>query len=604
MGNAWKFRQHMAIAQDLLKQQDAWCLSAAAARDTADGAAVSKLLQGTAGKPGFPGDLELDSTVAMLRHKININVHCYEVEDFEDMLLHSEEFGFHISAFHHALSAWKVPELIKSSGQNITIATFSDFGLYKKEAYDANLYAGKILAEHGVPVAYKSDHVTEGTNSKFLLAQAANAHSFGLPADLALQSVTSVPATSLQLDHRIGFAKAGYDADLVVWDSHPLSVGATPLQVYIDGRATLDPESVRDSLSKKTSREEVPKMRAEVQDAEKTVCNAVRHAERVVITGIAKSYLPLSQNTAAKPLGNMTLVLERGKVSCLGSFNECAHTHNNNDDVTIDLRDGHILPGLTAYTYDLGLTEIDDNSEAGDGSISAAVDPLDPDNVIFAKHGVQLDGRPFARARIGGVTRAVTPPLANGGFLRGVSVGFKTAGNFTDLEDGIFQDDVALHFSVSQITKNTLATPTISSAVGKLRRILADNKSQDNLYGLAAKGSIPVLVEVQSKSEIIHLIRIKKDFPSVRLVLVSAPEAHTVAEELAKHSVPVIITSHRAHPDSFEKKDVLPGPPLTKSLVRILDEAGVKFALSNNGGMTIWGSRSTSGRTGIIVQLC
>jgi hypothetical protein len=42
------------------------------------------------------------------------------------------------------------------SNRNITVATFASFGLYKKEAYDANLWAGKILSEHGVPVAYKS----------------------------------------------------------------------------------------------------------------------------------------------------------------------------------------------------------------------------------------------------------------------------------------------------------------------------------------------------------------------------------------------------------------------------------------------------------------
>jgi hypothetical protein len=69
---------------------------------------------------------------------------------------------------------------------NITIATFAEFGLYKKEAYEANLWAGKILAEHGVPVAYKSvsfapikncfvllmkpqDHVESETNAKYLL---------------------------------------------------------------------------------------------------------------------------------------------------------------------------------------------------------------------------------------------------------------------------------------------------------------------------------------------------------------------------------------------------------------------------------------------------
>lgn len=39
---------------------------------------------------------------------------------------------------------------------NITIATFAEFGFYKKEAYEANLWAGKILSDHGVPLAYKS----------------------------------------------------------------------------------------------------------------------------------------------------------------------------------------------------------------------------------------------------------------------------------------------------------------------------------------------------------------------------------------------------------------------------------------------------------------
>jgi hypothetical protein len=70
--------------------------------------------------------------------------------------------------------------------RNITIATFADMSLYKKEGYDASLRAGKILAEHGVPVAYKSvclwarcipfefltpeqDHFEENTNAKYLL---------------------------------------------------------------------------------------------------------------------------------------------------------------------------------------------------------------------------------------------------------------------------------------------------------------------------------------------------------------------------------------------------------------------------------------------------
>ena len=110
MGNAWKLREQMAKGKDLQAKQDSWCVSAAAARESADMAAINELA-----KSGYPKELALDSTVAMLRGQVNVNIHCYEPEDLEDMLRHNEEFNFSIAAFHHAIEAWKVPELIKSS---------------------------------------------------------------------------------------------------------------------------------------------------------------------------------------------------------------------------------------------------------------------------------------------------------------------------------------------------------------------------------------------------------------------------------------------------------------------------------------------------------
>lgn len=113
MGNAFLFRKQMARGKELMEKQDAWCLSAAAAREGRDSATISGFMK----DGGLPEDLELESTVAMLRGKVGVNVHCYEPEDLEDMIHHSKEFGFRIQAFHHALSAWKVPELIKNSGE-------------------------------------------------------------------------------------------------------------------------------------------------------------------------------------------------------------------------------------------------------------------------------------------------------------------------------------------------------------------------------------------------------------------------------------------------------------------------------------------------------
>lgn len=120
MGNAWILREHLARAKELRDKQDTWCLSAAAAKESGDLAAISSLVgPGPDGHRGLPEELELDSTVGILRGQVGVNIHCYEPEDMEDMILHSEEFGFRIQAFHHSLSSWKVPELIKASGQYV-----------------------------------------------------------------------------------------------------------------------------------------------------------------------------------------------------------------------------------------------------------------------------------------------------------------------------------------------------------------------------------------------------------------------------------------------------------------------------------------------------
>lgn len=73
----------------------------------------------------YPEELELESLVALLRKQVNLNVHCYLPQDIEAMVHHSLEFDFEIGAFHHALSAWQVPEIIKRAKTNITIATFA-----------------------------------------------------------------------------------------------------------------------------------------------------------------------------------------------------------------------------------------------------------------------------------------------------------------------------------------------------------------------------------------------------------------------------------------------------------------------------------------------
>jgi hypothetical protein len=53
---------------------------------------------------------------------------------------------------------------------------------------------------------------------------------YGLDSSLAIAAVTSTPAELAGFGHRLGYLRKGYDADLVVWDSHPLALGVCYLR--------------------------------------------------------------------------------------------------------------------------------------------------------------------------------------------------------------------------------------------------------------------------------------------------------------------------------------------------------------------------------------
>lgn len=133
MGEAYLFRKRFQEAHALKRAQDDWCEAAIRLNSTHAGSKGRVRLD----EP-FPEDLDLESLVALMRHKVKLNVHCYLPQDIEAMVRHSLEFDFDIAAFHHALSAWQVPDIIKRAKTNITIATFGGmryddlFPLYHK----------------------------------------------------------------------------------------------------------------------------------------------------------------------------------------------------------------------------------------------------------------------------------------------------------------------------------------------------------------------------------------------------------------------------------------------------------------------------------------
>lgn len=349
-------------------------------------------------------------------------------------------------------------------------------------------------------------------------------HSFGLPEDKALQSVTSVPARSIQQDHRICFIRPGYDADLVIWDSHPLSVGATTVQVFVDGREILDAKSSHKNLETSVQRTNlaVPKSRPSMRQEEKqSICSkAVSPDTLVVFTGI-KHVLLDTPSTAAGEVharGNdtFTMTIANGKITCLDLESQCHSWSGQNNVLPIKLDNGYITLGLVAFGNNIGILDISSEPSTGDGSPGRDVNALKSQKYLhFAKHGVHFGGRGFGRARIGGVTKAITAPISGGGLLQGVSVGLRTGENATILADGIWKNEVALHFAIGQEAEGQFGfesfifangtnrlvgddTPTTSSAIERLRQVLGHHQVAtevaDDAYMRASNGSLPVVI--------------------------------------------------------------------------------------------------------------
>lgn len=284
----------------------------------------------------------------------------------------------------------------------------------------------------------KSDHPV--LSSQHLLFEAQQAHSFGLPANLALASITTNSARVAGFSHRLGLVRAGFDADLVLWDSHPLQLGATPLQVFIDGIPQLD----NPSSAKKLSINPLPPSVASIPTSKNLTDLVARggndygddgiYAERRVIVeevkfiNVKKVWLAGGDGlrSAAESAGEelYEVLMRDGEMVCVEQ--SCPTTLTDKIQI-IDLKGGSLTPPLTTYGTLVGLLDIIAEPSTTDGTI--AEEPFNFESgkdvkLIRAVDGLILDGKHLRIAREAGVGVAVGKVEAKG-FFGGLSVAFR-----------------------------------------------------------------------------------------------------------------------------------------------------------------------------------
>ena len=198
-------------------------------------------------------DLELETMLEILNKKRFISCHSY-VQSEINMLMHvADSFNFKVNTFTHILEGYKVADKMKAHGANAS--TFSDWWAYKFEVMDAIPYNAAILTKVGVNTAINSD---DAEMARRLNQEAAKAIKYGALTEIeAWKLVTLNPAKMLHIDHRVGSIKVGKDADVVLWNTNPLTIDAKPEKTIIDGVIYFDSErdlELRKQIAKEKER--------------------------------------------------------------------------------------------------------------------------------------------------------------------------------------------------------------------------------------------------------------------------------------------------------------------------------------------------------------
>ncbi|MGA2593411.1 MAG: amidohydrolase [Bryobacteraceae bacterium] len=181
-------------------------------------------------------DLQLEPLVEVLEGKRYVHAHCYRADEILMLLRVADDFGFKIRTLQHVLEGYKVAKEIAAHGTGAS--TFSDWWAYKAEAYDAIPYNAAMLVRAGVLTSVNSD---SAELMRHLNTEAAKAMKYGgLNETEALSLVTINPAKQMGIDQHVGSIEPGKDADLTIFDKHPLSNYAKVTKVFIDGDLYFD----------------------------------------------------------------------------------------------------------------------------------------------------------------------------------------------------------------------------------------------------------------------------------------------------------------------------------------------------------------------------
>ena len=189
----------------------------------------------------YKRDLAMDTLKSVLEGKILVQNHCYRADEMAIMIDMAKEFGYHVTAFHHAVEAYKIADLLRDN--DVCAVMWADWYGFKMESYDA--------VKENIPLVHNAGacaivHSDDANYIQRLNQEAAKALADGrraginIPDEVAWEWLSRNPAKALGIIDKTGTLAPGKMADVVLWNGNPFSDYTRPERVWIDGAEMYD----------------------------------------------------------------------------------------------------------------------------------------------------------------------------------------------------------------------------------------------------------------------------------------------------------------------------------------------------------------------------
>jgi len=189
----------------------------------------------------FTRDLGMETLAGVLDGEILVHNHCYRADEMVQILDMAKEFGYKVTAFHHAVESYKISDYLQKA--DACSAVWADWWGFKIEAYDAIPENAALIHNAGACAVIHSD---DDNQIQRLNQEASKALADGKRMGLnitesdAISWITFNAAKALGISDKVGSLKSGKMADVVLWNDNPLSVYSRPEKVWIDGALLFD----------------------------------------------------------------------------------------------------------------------------------------------------------------------------------------------------------------------------------------------------------------------------------------------------------------------------------------------------------------------------